>query len=175
MKARRMFLKKSSDASSRFDISKSSLKQEDSLEKWGKKCLSNEELDKLLSKHLKRTPEKGGSVIPSLLSLHDKSVTRTDSQNLKEMAPAKRLAIQGATLMLKQAKRTGKNFEASLTKMGCELVVFDSDDVSFFTAICTMFPQLCDADSTNPALDLKLKVTSFITQNEDKFIKVNFL
>ena len=78
------------------------------MEKWGKKCLSNEELDKLLLKHLKRTLEKGGSVIPSLLSPCDKSVTRTDSQNLKEMAPAKRLAIQGATLMLKQAKRTGK-------------------------------------------------------------------
>ena len=59
--------------------------------------------------------------------------------------------------------------------MGCELVVFDSDDVSFFMAICTMFPQLCDADSTNPELDLKSKVTSFITQNEDKFVKVNFL
>ena len=129
---------KSSDASSRCDVSKT-FKQEDSSEKWGKKCLSNEELDKLLLKWLKRTPEKGGSVIPSPLSPHDKSVTRTDSQNLKEMAPAKKLEIQGATLMLKWAKRTGKNFEASLTKMGCELVVYDSDDVSFFTAICTMF------------------------------------
>ena len=54
------------------------------------------------------------------------------------MALAKRLAIQGATQMLKQAKKTGKNFESSLTKMGCELVVYESED--FFTAICTLFP-----------------------------------
>ena len=54
------------------------------------------ELNKLLLKHLKRTLEKGGGVIASPLSPCDKSLTRTDSHNLKEMAPAKRLAIQGA-------------------------------------------------------------------------------
>ena len=144
---------KSTDASSRCEVSKSSLKQEDILGKWEKKHLSNEELNKLLLKHLRRTLEKGGAVIVSPLSPHDKSLTRTDSQNLKEMASAKRLAIQGATQMLKWAKRTGKNFEASLTKMGCELVMYDSDDFSFFMAICTLFPQVCNADSTNLALD----------------------
>ena len=166
---------KSSDASSRCQVSKSSIKQEEISEKWGKKHLSNEELDKFLSKHLKRTPEKPGGIIASLLSPHNKLLMRTDSQNLKEMAPAKRLAIQGATQMQKQAKKTGKIFESSLTKMGHELVVYESEDVSFFTAICTLFPQLCHPDSPNPGLDLKAKRTSFITQNEEKFIKLNFL
>ena len=63
----------------------------------GEKHLSNEELDKFLSKHLKRTLEKPGGIIASLLSPHNKSLMRTDSQNLKEIALAKRLAIQGAT------------------------------------------------------------------------------
>ena len=84
---------KSSDVSSRCQVSKSSIKQE-ILEKQGKKHLSNEELDKFLSKHLKRTLEKAGAIIASLLSPHDKSLMRTDLQNLKEMAPAKRLAIK---------------------------------------------------------------------------------
>ena len=168
-------LKKSSDALSRCEVSKSSIKQEEILEKWGKKHLSNEELNKFLSKCLKRTPEKPGGIIASLLSPHNKSLMRTDSQNLKEVALAKRLAIQGATQMLKWAKKTGKNFESSLTKMGCELVVYESEDVSFITAVCTLFPQLCDPDSPNPGLDLKAKITSFIAQNGEKFVKVNFL
>ena len=92
---------KSSDALSRCQVSKSSIKQEEISEKWQKKCLSNEELDKFLSKHLKRTLEKAGAIIASPLSPCDKSLMRTDPQNLKEMAPAKRLAIQGATQMLK--------------------------------------------------------------------------
>ena len=54
-------------------------------------------------------------------------------------------------------------------------MVYESEDVSFFTAICTLFPQLCDPDSPNPGLDLKAKITSFIAQNEEKFVKVNFL
>ena len=54
-------------------------------------------------------------------------------------------------------------------------MVYESEDVSFFTAICTLFPWLCDPDSPNPGLDLKSKITSFITQNEEKFVKVNFL
>ena len=90
---------KSSDALSRCQVSKS-IKQEIS-EKQGKKHLSNEELNKFLSKHLKRTPERAGAVIASPLSPCDKSLMRTDPQNLKEMAPAKKLAIQGATHMLK--------------------------------------------------------------------------
>ena len=92
---------KSSDASSRCQVSKSSIKQEEISEEWGKKCLSNEELDKFLSKHLKRTPEKAGAIIASALSPCDKSLMRTDPQNLKEIALAKRMAIQGATHMLK--------------------------------------------------------------------------
>ena len=54
-------------------------------------------------------------------------------------------------------------------------MVYESKDVSFFTAICTLFPQLCDPDSPNPGLDLKAKITSFIAQNEENFVKVNFL
>ena len=56
---------------------------------------------KFLSKHLKRTLEKPGGIIASPLSPHNKSLMRTDSQNLKGMALAKRLAIQGANQMLK--------------------------------------------------------------------------
>ena len=126
-------------------------------QKSGEKSPSPMRNDKFLSKHLKRTLEKAGAIIASPLSPHDKSLMRTDPQNLKEMAPAKRLAIQGATHMLKQAKKSGKNFESSLTKMGHELVVYESEDVSFFTAICTLFPQLCEPDSPNPGLDLKSK------------------
>ena len=102
--------KKNSDALSRCQVSKSSIKQEEISEKRGKKHLSNEELNKFLSKCLKRTLEKAGAIIASPLSPCDKSLMRTDPQNLKEMALAKRLAIQGANSHAETSKEEWQKF-----------------------------------------------------------------